>query len=137
MARYVVARAADIPVGGRQVVTIRGRQIVLFNVKGEYRAFLNRCPHKGAELCYGVLVGLVEGDEVGEFRYSRQGEMLRCPYHGWEFDLKTGQSYCDPDSVKVRQYNIEIEDGADLAKGPFVAEMFKVVVEDSYLVIDV
>jgi 3-phenylpropionate/trans-cinnamate dioxygenase ferredoxin subunit len=63
--------------------------------------------------------------------------MLRCPYHGWEFDLLTGQSYCEPDSVKARQYNVTVEDGEALAKGPFVAETFKVTVEDSYLVLEV
>jgi 3-phenylpropionate/trans-cinnamate dioxygenase ferredoxin subunit len=137
MPRYVVARQSEIPVGGRKLFKVRGREIVVFNVKGEFSAFLNRCPHKGAELCFGVIVGLVESDARGEYRYSRAGEMLRCPYHGWEFDLKTGQSYCEPDSVKARQYNVAVEDGETLAKGPFVAETFKVTVEDSYVVLEV
>ena len=137
MARHVVAAAADFPPGTRRLITVNDRAVVVFNVKGEFSAFLNRCPHKGAELCFGIIVGLVESEARGEYRYSRAGEMLRCPYHGWEFDLKTGQSYCEPDSVKARQYKVAVEDGETVAKGPFVAETFKVTVEDSYIVLEV
>src|SRR5690606_8118134 len=111
-------------------------EIVIFNVKGEFHALLNRCPHEGASLCKGVRVGLVESETPGHYSYSRPGEMIRCPWHGWEFDIKTGQSWCEPGSVWVRRYNIAVEDGDALARGPFVAESFSVQVEDKYLVIE-
>jgi hypothetical protein len=63
--------------------------------------------------------------------------MLRCPWHGWEFDMRNGQSYFDPARVKVRTYPVVIEDGETLAKGPFVAETFPVYVEDSYVVVEI
>src|ERR1700761_9091475 len=100
MAQEIVSRVSDIPPGTRKTVTVRGREIVLFNIDGEFFAFLNRCPHEGAKLCHGVQVGLVESDGPGTFRYSRKGEMLRCPWHGWEFDIRTGQSWFDPQKTK-------------------------------------
>ena len=96
MERFVVARADEIPPGGRKLVTVRGREVVVFNVEGELFALLDRCPHQGGSLCRGKLVGLVESDEPGRYRYHRQGEIIRCPWHGWEFDLRTGKSRCDP-----------------------------------------
>jgi 3-phenylpropionate/trans-cinnamate dioxygenase ferredoxin subunit len=67
---------------------------------------------------------------------SRQGEFLKCPWHGWEFEIATGQSYCDPKGTFVKAYKIEVEPGAELAKGPFVAESFPVTVDNDYLVVE-
>lgn len=137
MASYVVARTEDIPEGGRKLVTVRGREIVVFNVKGEYFALLNRCPHEGASLACGVLVGLVQSPEPGEFAFSRPGELLRCPWHGWEYDVRTGQSYCDPDDIKVKRYAVAVQPGERIVKGPYVAETFPVSVDGSYVVVEV
>lgn len=136
MARHVVARARDIPPGTRKTVSVRGRTIAVFNVKGDYLAILDRCPHQGGSLSKGKLVGLVEAKRPGEVCYHRQGEIIRCPWHGWEFDLRTGKSYCDPARTWVQSYAIARESGRNLAEGPFVAETFDVIVDDDYLVID-
>ena len=134
--RYVVARAADIPLGGVKTVTVRGREIALFNVAGEFFALLNRCPHEGAPLCGGIRVGLLESRDPGKYEYSREGEILRCPWHGWEFDLRTGQSYCDPVHTQVKAYPVAVEPGATVTKGPYVAETFPVTVEEEYVLIE-
>ena len=63
-------------------------------------------------------------------------EFLRCPWHGWEFDIRTGQSWCDPQSVRARQFQVTVEPGEALVKGPYVAESFAVSVEEDYLVIE-
>jgi nitrite reductase/ring-hydroxylating ferredoxin subunit len=91
MSRRVVARASDVAPGTCKIVTARGREIGLFNVDGEYFALSNRCPHKGAELCRGMIVGLPQSSAPGEYRLSRPGEFIRCPWHGWEYDIRTGQ----------------------------------------------
>lgn len=135
MARHIIATADEIPPGGKKVVTVKGREIVVFNVKGEYFAILNRCPHEGAKMCSGALVGLLESDEPGEYKFTRPGELLRCPWHGWEFDLRTGQSYCDPDKIKVRSFPTDIERGGALVEGPYVAETFTVSVEKDYVLV--
>ncbi len=137
-AKYVVARASEIPPGGRKLVEARGRPIAVFNLGGEFFGVLDRCPHQGGSLCAGRLVGLVEaGSEPGEYRYSRPGEILRCPWHGWEFDLRTGKSRCEPDRLRATRYDVGVEDGAALAEGPYVAETFEVTVESDYVVVEV
>ena len=137
MARHVVARVGEIAPGTAKQVTVRGREIGVFHVNGEYFALLNKCPHEGAPLCRGRLVGLIEGNEPGEYRMSRHGEMLKCPWHGWEFDIRTGQSWVDPTKTYVRRYGVAVETGAELQKGPYVADTFPVTVEDEYIVVEV
>ena len=136
MARHVVAAAGEIPPGGRKLVTVRGRQIGIFNQGGEYFALLNRCPHQGAELCKGTLIGLATSKEPGHFELTRQGEMLKCPWHGWEYDIRTGQSWCDPNDTKVRAYPVTVEPGTSLVKGPYVAETFEVTADEAYVVLE-
>ena len=72
--------------------------------------------------------------------YERRGEFLRCPWHGWEFDIKTGQSYFDPTAVRVRRYPVEVAAGEQLLAtpaegrqpGPYLAETYPIVVEEQY-----
>ena len=108
--RHVVAHVSEIPAGKRKIVTIAGRSIGIFNVNGAFFAVRNSCPHQGGELCLGPTVGLATADKPGEIRYSREGEILRCPWHGWEFDLATGRSVFDPNRTRVKSYPVEVEE---------------------------
>lgn len=112
MPRHVVATTAEIPPGARKIVEIDGRSIGIFNVDGRFYALRNRCPHEGARLCEGVLSGLVASTAPGEYTYQRSGEILRCPWHGWEFDVTTGLSSFDPGRTRVRAYPVSVEDDA-------------------------
>lgn len=136
MTRHVIAPVEELPPGSRKFVDLDGRPIAVFNIKGAFYGILNKCPHQGASLCEGALIGLAEAKQPGEITYSRQGEILRCPWHGWEFDVKTGQSYCDPKKFRVRPYTVTVEPGEAVVKGPYVAETFAVQVENNYVVID-
>jgi nitrite reductase/ring-hydroxylating ferredoxin subunit len=136
MNRHIVARVDEIASGKSKVVEVEGRQVGIFNVNGEFFALLNRCPHEGAELCRGFIVGLAQSDVPGSYRITRRGEFLRCPWHGWEFEIRTGQSYCDPTRLRVRTYDVKVEPGDALVKGPYVAETFPVSVEESYVVLE-
>jgi nitrite reductase/ring-hydroxylating ferredoxin subunit len=137
MARHVVAAVGEIAEGERKLITIEGRDIGVFNVEGEYFALLNRCPHAGAQLCKGLIVGFADSDEPGHYKLDQQGEFLRCPWHGWEFEIRTGQSWFDPKKVRTRAYKTSVEAGSELVKGPYVAETFQVKVEENYIVIDI
>ena len=136
MAKHVVAVLGEIAPGACKIVTVAGREIGVFNIRDEYFALINRCPHEGAALCLGAIMPRFESDRPGEYRLSHHGEMLRCPWHGWEFDIKTGESWCHPESVKARSYPVTIVPGEALAKGPFVAETVKVAVDANYVVVE-
>lgn len=136
MDRHVVATTGDIPPGTHKKVAVKGRDIAVFNLNGSYYALGDRCPHESGSLSTGKVCGLVESDAPGQYRISRPGEFVKCPWHGWEFDIRTGQSYCDPKTVRVRMYETEVASGEDLTKGPYVAETFRVSVEGEYVVID-
>jgi 3-phenylpropionate/trans-cinnamate dioxygenase ferredoxin subunit len=135
MKKYVVGSTKDIPPGTRKLVHVKGRPVAIFNIKGEYFGLFDRCPHEGGSLCRGALTGLVESNMPGEYTYSRQGEIVRCPWHGWEFDVRTGKSYCAPDRIQARSFAVGVEEGRQLVEGPYVAETVPVTVEDEYLVV--
>ncbi len=137
MARHVAAAASEIAPGGRKLVEVAGRAIVVFNLAGDFFALANRCPHQAGELAKGALCGLVKSTEPGVYEYSRRGEMIRCPWHSWEFDIRTGQSWCDPQRIRARRYDVKVARGSELVEGPYVAESFKVAVENDYLVIEI
>jgi 3-phenylpropionate/trans-cinnamate dioxygenase ferredoxin subunit len=136
MTKHVVGSVDEVAPGTSKLVEVKGREIGIFNVAGEFFALANRCPHAGGSLCKGIIGGLALADRPGHYRLERQGEFLRCPWHGWEFEIRTGQSYCDPKSTRIRQFNVKVEHGEDLAKGPYVAETFPVSVEQDYIVVD-
>ena len=136
MTRHVVARVDEIAPATSKLVVVEGREIGIYNVNGEYYALLNRCPHQGGPLCQGRITGLVLSSQPGEFNMTRKGEIVRCPWHGWEFDIKTGQSWCDPKKVFTRRYDVSVEAGEALVKGPYVADTFAVTIENNYVVLE-
>jgi nitrite reductase/ring-hydroxylating ferredoxin subunit len=148
MARHLVARVAEVPPGTRKLVTIKGRAIALFNVRGEYFAVLDRCPHAGASLCHGRLTGLMSAAGPGEYSHSRDGEILRCPWHGWEFDLRTGKSCAEPDKLWIRNFDVSVARSEDLDADTLQAERpddapvsltattFPVEIDDDWIVIE-
>jgi 3-phenylpropionate/trans-cinnamate dioxygenase ferredoxin subunit len=108
--RHVVARVSDIPPGKRLIVEVAGRSIGVFNVAGVFFAVKNSCPHQGGPLCLGRTVGLATAGRPGEIAYTREGEILRCPWHGWEFDLATGRSIFEPARTRVKSNPVEVEE---------------------------
>lgn len=148
MVRYIVATVDEIPPGGRKIVEVAGRSIGIFNLGGEFFALRNRCPHQGGPLCEGKTFGLIQARVPGEVEYSRAGEILTCAWHGWEFDIRTGRSWCHPERLRVRRYAVSVEPGdtllaADTAPvpgktpGPYVAETYPVSTKGHYLVVEV
>jgi nitrite reductase/ring-hydroxylating ferredoxin subunit len=148
MPKHVIAAVDEVPPGGRKIVDVAGISIGIFNLNGEFFALRNRCPHQGGPLCEGKLWGSLEASVPGEFRYDRPGEILGCLWHGWEFDIRTGQSWTDPRRLRTRRYAVTVESGSTivaeepelgdaLVKGPYVAETFPVSTDGAYIVVDV
>lgn len=110
--RHIVAPITDLPPGKRKIVTINGREIGVFNVNGALYALRNICGHRGGPLCSGRLRPLVLGDAPLQFEYERESEILKCPWHQWEFDIKTGQALYD-EKLRVKTYRVA-QEGEDV-----------------------
>ena len=109
-------------------------EIGVFNLGGEYFAQLNRCPHKSAPLCKGYQRGHFTADAPRQIRMSPAKEVIMCPWHGWEFEIRTGRSYFNPHRVRARSYEAGKVPGQDLADDPAVPT-FPVRRKDEYIVV--
>jgi 3-phenylpropionate/trans-cinnamate dioxygenase ferredoxin subunit len=116
----------------------------VFNVDGEFRALRDVCPHQGAELSVGAVVRSVTAEQPGCYELDRERVLVRCPWHGWEFDLATGQSWCDPKRQRTKLYPVSVEPGEALVAaesggavpGHYVAETVTISVENDYVVVE-
>jgi nitrite reductase (NADH) small subunit len=107
--RVTIARADEIAPGERKFITVDGRSLCIFNVKGDYRVYLNICPHAFAPVCRGRVGGTTLPSPPGEFRWGRDDEILACPWHGWEYDLLTGE--CLTDKRALFSFDVTVENG--------------------------
>jgi 3-phenylpropionate/trans-cinnamate dioxygenase ferredoxin subunit len=96
---------------GCRVVEADGRRIAVLSVGERFFAVRDRCPHKGASLCQGTVSGTFVASAPHEYLYGKDNSVLRCPWHGWEFDLETGRSLLEPDTVGVRVFTVTVDDG--------------------------
>lgn len=95
MTEYTVAKEHELEEGERITVQLEGREITVFNIEGDYRAYLNWCMHQAGPVCEGDIDGTLEASydrESLELETSveREGEILFCPWHGFQYDLKSG-----------------------------------------------
>ena len=112
MAEYEVMDSSDIPEGSRQIVTVSGVEIGVFNVNGKFYAYRNLCPHEGGSACRGTLTGhLAQGPETNwDLIWDREDEILYCPSHATDFDILTGESIARK-PMRLHSYPIKVEDG--------------------------
>ncbi|MCA0899119.1 thiamine pyrophosphate-dependent enzyme [Microbulbifer agarilyticus] len=95
-----VAAVNELPPGRVKTVTAGTHSMALTNIDGEFTAMDNRCPHQGGPLGEGSI-------EVGE-----DGQCwLRCPWHGWDFDPKTGRSPGGHEDSGQRLFPVDVRDG--------------------------
>ena len=146
--RHVVCPVAELPAGERRIVDIGRRSIGVFHVGERFYAVRNRCPHQGGPLCVGHILGDAVADVPGAAAVSDNPLRIACPWHGWEYDLATGQSFMGPSDPGVKSYGVALEPGealvagvaeqqVKLVPGPYTAETFEVRVEDDYVVLEV
>ncbi|MBI0374790.1 Rieske 2Fe-2S domain-containing protein [Streptomyces albiflaviniger] len=140
--RYVVGPAADLPPGSSTVVypdRVKSG-IGVFNVDGEFYALKNTCPHMGGPLCQGTVRGTsaaeVTPDKQPEVRWERTGEIVSCPWHHWEFEIKTGRTIF-ASRQKVRGYPVSVVPADVLERLREGVETVPVSVEDATIVIDI
>ena len=117
--RVIVGKVAEIPAGERKIVVpFRGRAgIGVFNVNGRFYALRNICPHKLGPLCTGRVSGRCTASRPpssagATLTMERDGEILRCPWHNWAFDIADGRCLTDT-AVRVKTYPVLV-DGDDV-----------------------
>ena len=65
----------QVPEGTAREFEISGRRVAVFAIEGSFYALDSRCPHRGGPLAEGLI----------------EGRTVTCPWHGWTFDLQSGQ----------------------------------------------
>lgn len=108
---FVVADVDDIPEGGKQVLEVGGRSIGVYRSNGEFFAVQNLCPHALAPICVNDLKGTHLPSQPGEYVYGMEGLVLRCPWHAWEFDVRTGEALFGIDKRRLLTFPVKVEDG--------------------------
>jgi len=115
MARHTICDATALEEGKITQAEVGRRKILLSRLpSGEIRAFSGKCPHQGADLAFGCISGTTKGERPNEITYEEAGEFLRCPWHGFEFSLLTGEPavHANPGSpMKLRFYDVEVDNG--------------------------
>jgi nitrite reductase (NADH) small subunit len=96
---------------GCRIVEVGGRRIGVINVGDEFFAINDKCPHMGASMCAGSLGGTMLASDPHEYVYGKDDRVIRCPWHGWEFDLETGRSLLEPKQSGLGVYEVTQRDG--------------------------
>ncbi|HXD68168.1 MAG TPA: Rieske (2Fe-2S) protein [Solirubrobacteraceae bacterium] len=113
--RYRVCPLNEIPEPGGVMVDIGDREIGVFRHEAQVYAYDNRCIHQGGPVCSGELVGVTRrqlgagGQAIGD-RLDEHEMRLVCPWHGWEYDLATGEVAHDR-RRRLRSFPVTVEDG--------------------------
>lgn len=108
-----VAREQEVPPGASRLLNVDGKEVALFNVEGRYYAIGNKCSHRSGPLVRGRVETVpVAPPEVGPGLPAGQATVVavRCPVHGWLFDLSTGACLTRP-SASIPTYPVTCEDG--------------------------
>ena len=107
------AGAVDTFVEGKFVIFQAGRHSVgVVRLRtGELKAMRNWCPHKGAPICRGIVGGTWPPSAPGELTFDREGEVLVCPWHGFEYDLNDGQELYREIPTRLRFFPVQVRDG--------------------------
>ena len=100
---------AEAPAEGSvRMLEIGTHGIGLYRVSGRLYALANRCPHRGAPLCSGMVATPLEA-ATGDVPLGTSASVVRCPWHKWEFDIATGRSLVD-ERLRVRRYAVRVEE---------------------------
>jgi len=108
--KHHVVSTAELDSTDRVIAEVQGREIAVFNTDGEYYAVANYCVHQGGPACEGLVSGTVSVSEEMKLTYDCEGEIISCPWHGWEFDIKTGKHLARSEYA-LPTYGVVVDDG--------------------------
>lgn len=139
--KVVVGTVSDFENGDRKIIDVNGKSVGVFRIDDQFYAIRNRCPHQFGPLCLGTLAPRAISDGPGDVRMDSGPPLLACPWHGWEYDIATGQSFMGPGrgNMAAHTYDVNVLPGSELdgrVPGPYVAETVPVSVEQDYVVVE-
>ena len=155
--KVVVGKVSDFGEGDRKIIDVNGKSIGVFRVDDQFYALRNRCPHQWGPLCLGDYAPRAVSSGPGDVRLDSGPPLIACPWHGWEYDLATGQSFMGPGrgNMAALSHEVSVLTGSELAArsadggaagpapradgrvpGPYIAETMLVSVEQDYVVVD-
>jgi len=105
-----VAEPNELGDGDKRIVKVKDMELGLFRIEGEYYAWRNVCPHAAAPVCVGAIRGTRLPSAVYDYQYGMDNQVLRCPWHGWEFDLRTGHHLAAGSDAKLRGFPVEADE---------------------------
>ena len=114
MKDVIIGKAAAFPDPGRKVVEVDGAEVGVFCRNGKFTAFENVCPHMGGPVCQGKIIARVQ-ERIAEDKtslglsFSKDQCNVVCPWHGYEFDIATGQNQGNP-RMRLRPARIAVVD---------------------------
>jgi nitrite reductase (NADH) small subunit len=109
--RHLVGTVEEVRREGYRIVELDGRPVGVVSVGEEFFAIHDKCPHMGPPMCSGTVNGTFLAAGPHEYVYGNHEKVIRCPWHGWEFDLETGRSLLEPKRVGLRTYRVTVEAG--------------------------
>lgn len=116
MAEIFVVKADEMTDGDRRIIKTPKGEIGLFRHEGAYYAYANHCPHSGGPACEGLLIPQIAEDYNEDKTYKGQRFTDRmnivCPWHGWEYDMKTG-THAGDSRRKLKKYDV-VERSGDI-----------------------
>lgn len=115
MPELFVGRISDFKELDRKIVVHGDLEIGVFFVDGSFHAYQNHCRHRGGPVCQGKVINKVEEvldeDKTSRgFKFSDEHVHIVCPWHGFEYDLKTGVNAGEP-GMRLRKYEVKLRDG--------------------------
>lgn len=115
MTAHVITSEEEMVENGHLVTEIGGREIAIFHIEDEFYAYTNWCAHQSGPAFEGDVGGLLDAsydrDELEtETKWTREGQIIACPWHGWEYDLKTGESITK-ENVRLPEHEVRVEEG--------------------------
>ena len=115
MAEKFVAKLSEFKDGDRRIVFAGDNEIGVFRHEGEFHAYSNFCLHQGGPACEGITRGKVVDlyDKERQFlgqNYDNDEPHIICPWHGWEYKLKTGECAPDP-KLRLKRHEVVQRDG--------------------------
>jgi nitrite reductase/ring-hydroxylating ferredoxin subunit len=106
-----VLRAEELIEGEVRVVSVGDLELGLIRWREEIFAVRNICPHQYARVCDGFAMPLILGDGTGGIAVDYDQPVIVCPWHQWEFDLRTGATVVGEQNYRLRTYPVRVEDG--------------------------